>query len=62
MSGSVWEHLESVLAAYRAAVPAHIDAVPTHGAAGLAHKIAAPGYKIIDLGKNNIFELSSLLR
>ena len=47
--GSVWEHLESVLAASRAAVPAHIDAVPAHGAAGPAHKIAAPGHKIIEI-------------
>ena len=47
--GSVWEHLESVLAASRAAVPAHIDAVPAHGTAGPAHKIAAPGHKIIEI-------------
>ena len=49
MPGSVWKHLESVLAASRAAVPAHIDAVPAHGAAGPAHKIAAPGHKIIEI-------------
>ena len=47
--GSVWEHLESVLAASRAAVPAHITAVPAHGTAGLAHKIATPGHKIIEI-------------
>ena len=47
--GSVWEHLVSVLAASRAAVPAHIDAVPAHGTAGPAHKIAAPGHKIVEI-------------
>ena len=47
--GSVWEHLESVLAASSAAFPAHIDAVPAHGTAGLAHKIAAPDHKIIEI-------------
>ena len=53
MPGSVWEHLESVLAASRAAVPAHIDAVPAHGASGPVHKIAAPGYKIIEISLEN---------
>ena len=47
--GSVWKHLQSVLAASRAAVPAYTDADPAHRAAGPAHKMAAPGYKIIEI-------------
>ena len=61
MPGSVWEHLESVLAASRAAVPAHITAVPAHGTVGPAHKIAGPGHKIneIPLGKTTIFSFQT---
>ena len=54
--GSVWEHLESVLAASRTAVPVHRTAVRSHKTTVLAskiacpaHKTAVPGHKIIEI-------------
>ena len=47
MPGSVWEHLESVVAASRAAVPAHMDAVPAHRTAGRWESDSGQAYPLL---------------